>query len=328
MVEHIAENIYRIGVTLPNNPLKELNSYLIRDEAAGSLLIDTGFRMEQCRADLMRGLAELDVDTTRMDIFLTHLHSDHAGLAPELIAPGRSIFISAVDRPGIEDGALIAAHWAEQSLLFRAYGVSEDVLASMAKANPAVLGAPEPGCKQYVSVEPGDVFERGGYRLRAVATPGHTPGHLCLWAQEQQILFCGDHVLFDITPNITAWPSLPDALGSYLQSLEESARLPVKLALPGHRKTGDFAARVAELQEHHRVRLAEAARIVAEEPGLTGNDITARMQWSIRARSWAEFPPAQKIFAIGEACAHLDHLEAQNIVGKETEHGVWRYFSV
>ena len=28
MVEHIAENIYRIGVTLPNNPLKELFSPL------------------------------------------------------------------------------------------------------------------------------------------------------------------------------------------------------------------------------------------------------------------------------------------------------------
>ena len=328
MVEEMAKNIYRIGVRLPNNPLRELNSYLIRDEEAGSLLIDTGFRMEACRADLLAGLEELGVDRTQMDLFLTHLHSDHTGLAPELIAPGRKIYISAVDRPGVEDEAQIAEHWAVMTEQFRTFGVPEDVLVQMEADNPAVLGAPEMGCKQYVSVNGGDVLNCGGYRLECIATPGHTPGHLCLWAEEQQILFTGDHILFDITPNITSWPEMPDALGAYLASLERIRRLPVKLALPGHRKSGDFARRVTELQAHHHARLEETERLVRETPGQTVYEVAGQMQWSIRAKNWDEFPAAQKIFAIGEACAHLDYLEARGKLRKQQEHGLWRYTAV
>lgn len=327
MVEEVAKNIYRIGVRLPHNPLKELNSYFIRD-GENSLLIDTGFRMQECREDLLAGLRELGADAAQMDIFLTHLHSDHSGLAPELIAPGRSIYISAVDRQALEDADVIAAHWRRFADRYRLCGAPEAFLTQMQEVNPAVLGACEPGCRQYVSVGEGDVLERGGYRLECISTPGHTPGHLCLWAAEQQLMFTGDHVLFDITPNITTWEALPDALGAYLTSLQRIRSYPVKTALPSHRKTGDFHARVDELTEHHRVRLAEAERIVCQTPGQTVYDITGQMQWSIRARNWAEFPVAQKIFAIGEACAHLDHLEAQGRVRKELNDGCWHYFGV
>lgn len=48
VVEQVKENIYRLGVTLPQNPLRELNSYLIRG-GERDLLIDTGFRRPECR---------------------------------------------------------------------------------------------------------------------------------------------------------------------------------------------------------------------------------------------------------------------------------------
>ena len=53
MTEQIGENLYRIGIPLPGNPLKELNSYLIRG-TEGDLLIDTGFRREECRIALRK----------------------------------------------------------------------------------------------------------------------------------------------------------------------------------------------------------------------------------------------------------------------------------
>ena len=43
MPEEIMQNIHRIPVPLPGNPLKELNAYLIRGKDR-NLLIDTGFR--------------------------------------------------------------------------------------------------------------------------------------------------------------------------------------------------------------------------------------------------------------------------------------------
>jgi glyoxylase-like metal-dependent hydrolase (beta-lactamase superfamily II) len=76
MTEKIIENIYRIFVPLPKNPLKNLNAYLIKGEK--NLLIDTGFNMPECRRALMEGLSELDAEPGKTDIFLTHLHSDHS----------------------------------------------------------------------------------------------------------------------------------------------------------------------------------------------------------------------------------------------------------
>ena len=84
MAEHIADNLWRLDIPLEGNPLKNLNSYLIVGEER-SLLIDTGFRWTSCRLAMERELAEVGVDQSRMDVFATHLHSDHVGLAPELI---------------------------------------------------------------------------------------------------------------------------------------------------------------------------------------------------------------------------------------------------
>jgi hypothetical protein len=50
------------------------------------------------------------------------------------------------------------------------------------------------------------------------------------------------------------------------------------------------------------------------------------MRWSIRARSWADFPLTQKFFAVGEALAHLDWLEVRGGVAPREEDGKIRYY--
>lgn len=56
LVEQVADGIWRIGVELPQNPLRELNSYLIKGkENERDLLIDTGFRREECRRRCLQG---------------------------------------------------------------------------------------------------------------------------------------------------------------------------------------------------------------------------------------------------------------------------------
>ena len=95
MAERIGKNLWRLDIPLVGNPLKNLNSYLLTGPR--SLLIDTGFRQGPCRAAMERQLEEIGVDRDRLDIFLTHLHSDHTGLAPELIRPGCRVYIGRVD---------------------------------------------------------------------------------------------------------------------------------------------------------------------------------------------------------------------------------------
>ena len=194
--------------------------------------------------------------------------------------------------------------------------------------NPAQTAAPPWREGLYTELQDGAALHYGGRMLRCVLTPGHTPGHLCLYDPARRRLFCGDHVLFHITPNICRWQGVEDSLGDYLSSLDRTAALDTAELYPAHRaETGDLRQRTAELKAHHARRLEDTLRTVEKAPGLTAYQIAGRMRWSIRCRNWADFPLAQKFFAVGEALAHLDHLEAQGRVFRQEIHGKRVYFA-
>ena len=323
MAKQIQENLWRLDIPLKGNPLKNLNSYLITGER--SLLIDTGFRWESCREAMERELAEVGVNRETMDIFLTHLHSDHTGLAPTLIRPGCRIYIGRIDGPLVED-AVDDDSWRQLYAGYVQEGFSWEEIDHLWDNNPAQGAAPDGwGLVHYL--DDGDLLSYGGHTLRCVLTPGHTPGHLCLYEEKNRWLFCGDHVLFHISPNICRWTNVPDSLGDYLNSLQKVKALPVEKLLPAHREeTGSLAERVDELTAHHLRRIENAWQTVAEEPGLTAYEIAGRMRWKIRSRSWEDFPLTQKFFAVGEALAHLDYLEVRNRIFHREEDGKNRYY--
>jgi glyoxylase-like metal-dependent hydrolase (beta-lactamase superfamily II) len=325
MANRIAKNLWQLDIPLVGNPLKNLNSYLITGER--NLLIDTGFRQEPCREAVWRQLTELNVDLGRTDIFLTHLHSDHTGLAPELVRPGCRIYMGRVD--GIR---MTQYQNAEQwRALYGAYvrdGFALEEMTALWDSNPAQNAGPR-AYGSYVFLEDGDTLSYGGQTLQCVLTPGHTPGHMCLYDAESGWLFSGDHVLFHITPNICRWEGVEDSLGDYLQSLQKVQALPVSLLLPAHRaETGDLRERVEELTAHHLRRIGDALAVVRREQGLTAYEIAGRMAWSIRSRSWQDFPLTQKFFAVGEALSHLDYLEHRGRVIRRLEHEKFVYFPV
>ena len=67
----------------------------------------------------------------------------------------------------------------------------------------------------------------GKYTLELIATPGHTPGNSMFWIEDKKIMFTGDNILFDITPNIVSSDEVTDSLGSYLKSLDKSKKYSV-----------------------------------------------------------------------------------------------------
>lgn len=326
MVEEIIPGVWRIPVPLPNNPLKELNAYLIRGEGR-SLLIDTGFRMPECRAALLAGLEACGGRGEVLDIALTHLHSDHSGLAPELVSPEGRVYVSAADRVMLESYGREET-WRRSDDRFLREGFPGDLLLQSRFVNPA--RALSPGeCGQYADLWPGQKLRVGRYTLECVFTPGHTPGHMCFWMEQEGVMFLGDHVLFDITPNITSWAGVPDSLGNYLRSLDLIRGYPIRVPLPAHRGVmGDVAARVDALKAHHDERLRETLTVVRHRPGATAYEIAGNMTWRIRARSWEEFPLAQKWFAVGEALAHLERLMALGQVERRENGKVGTYFAI
>ena len=323
MATQLSDNLWRLEIPLEGSPLKTLNSYLIQGER--SLLIDTGFRWTSCRLAMEAQLEALHVDRDRMDIFATHLHSDHVGLAPSLIRPGCRIFIGEIDGPGVED-YMDDDCWRDLYARYIRDGFTPEETEHLWDSNPAQEAAPDVWT-QYQYLRDGDELSYGGHRLRCILTPGHTPGHMCLYDPESQWLFAGDHILFHISPNICRWESIPDALGSYLESLQKVRDLPVRLLLPAHRAdNGVLRDRVDELTSHHLRRIEDAYGTVRDEPGLTGYEIAGRMRWRIRSRSWEDFPLEQKFFAVGEALAHLDYLEVRGRVFFREEQGKRRYY--
>ena len=202
MAERLAEDLWRLDIPLVGNPLKNLNSYLLTGER--SLLIDTGFRQQPCREAMERQLAETHVDRDRLDIFCTHLHSDHTGLAPELIRPGCRIYIGEIDGPGVKN-ASDPSYWERLYGEYVRDGFTWAEMEALWGDNPAQTAAPPWREGLYTELRDGAALHYGGRTLRCVLTPGHTPGHLCLYDSDRRRLFCGDHVLFHITPNICRW---------------------------------------------------------------------------------------------------------------------------
>lgn len=325
MLYTIAPGLHRITVRLPQNPLRSLNSYVLTG-GERNLLIDTGFNQPECLADLSAGIAALGLDMDRTDIFITHFHADHCGLVTQVAAPGSRIYMGRVDKGKFDDMMNLGdAYWTPAETQYRREGYPAAEMEETRLFNPArrfISSVPF----EAVLLEDGDTLAGYGEELRVVFTPGHTPGHLCLYMPGGQTLFTGDHVLFDITPNITWWPEMPDALAQYLQSLDKVRALPVARALTAHRENeGDFTARIDALKAHHADRLEDTMAIVAAEPGIDGYTVASRMKWSIRAKDWGDFPPGQRWFAVGEAIAHIRWLLDAGRLGCREVGGVNRY---
>jgi len=143
--------------TLPVGQL-EANCYVVADEETSeAMIVDPGDEPERI-LELCEGL---DV----LYIVLTHAHFDHAGGVAELKEA---------------TGAEVVVHEAELEV----YASIRDQ-ASMWGFN--VPSLPEPD----LTVSEGDGINIGNNTLTVIHTPGHTPGSMCLYAEEG-IVFTGD----------------------------------------------------------------------------------------------------------------------------------------
>jgi glyoxylase-like metal-dependent hydrolase (beta-lactamase superfamily II) len=307
MIEQLwgSPDIFRILVPLPENPLKGLNVYVLRTKEQ-ALVIDTGFRREECRKALWDGISELGLDLSKTSLFLTHLHSDHTGLVWDFVNKGIPVYMS--KREISYQKRLEKTAFETLFPRFRREGFPDELLKRQVTENQGSAYSARPGYPVN-PVEDNASFMVGEYEVKAFCTPGHTPGHMVLYLPEQQLLFSGDHVLFDISPNITSWPEVEDSLGDYLESLKRLRNLPVQAVFPAHRGVkGNLATRIDELLAHHERRLTELKKAIDVYPGANAYELAGHLSWSMRGLSWDQFPPGQKWFAVGETMAHLDHL--------------------
>jgi glyoxylase-like metal-dependent hydrolase (beta-lactamase superfamily II) len=323
IIEEILPDLYRLEILLPGNPLGSINSYLIKGNDR-FLMIDTGFNTQKCRDILEAGLHSLNVDLKRTDFFITHCHCDHIGLVSTLATQNSRIYLSRAESEIAR--AFGQNRWDMLEAAYAFNGLPEEEFRKSIGGSPAFLYGLGPGwSKPYEMLSDGDRLEIGDYRFVCIETPGHSPGHCCLYEPLKKILLSGDHILFDITPNIAYCLELEDPLKHYLQSLDKIYGLDVELVLPGHRhRKKDHKARIDELRAHHKTRLEE---VLAALNGVerTAYEVTPHIHWEIEFESWDSFPAFHRHFAVGETIAHLEYLAGKNIINKRMTGGKIRY---
>jgi len=322
-MKKLAENLYQMNIPLPKSPLRVIQAYIIIGEKR-NLLIDTCFNGDESEQAVLAGFGELGITPENTDVFVTHMHVDHSGLIARLKRPGNTIYASVVDAEYI-NAFQNPKHWGWIFQSNIVAGVPKEEQLQVTQ-HVAYHQRPE-RIVEMTRLEMGDVLEAGGYRLEVVDLKGHTPGQIGLWDAEKGFLFCGDHILSGISPNITAWNFEEDYLQYFCDSLERVRGLSVKRLFPAHRAPSpDVNVRIDELLEHHVVRL-DIMRGLLKKHGvpMSAYEVAAEVEWN-QDKQLKDLPVQQKWFACSETLAHLQHLYfIGEVTRTEDEAGAYRF---
>jgi glyoxylase-like metal-dependent hydrolase (beta-lactamase superfamily II) len=307
-IEEVLPDFYRVEIPLPDNPLRSINSYMIKSPER-NLIIDTGMNRTVCFNTISSAINDLEIDLNQTDFFITHLHFDHIGLVNRLISPHSKCYFNGPESD--ESHIFTLTDWANRATDLASLHGFHEIWIKEIKAEIVIeeelhhFTYPE-----FTIIKEGDVITIGEYSFQCIETPGHSIGHLCLYEAEHKVLVSGDHVLGDISPNISSRLNEEDPLMEYLASLDKISGLDVALCLPGHRGIiRDFRGRINELKQHHEERLNEILNILNT---LNQNtyQIASQMKWDMSYETMNDFPVFQKWFAFSEALSHLRYLES------------------
>jgi glyoxylase-like metal-dependent hydrolase (beta-lactamase superfamily II) len=323
----VSPGLYRIPLPLPSDGLRAVNVYALLDHA-GVGLIDSGWAIPAARVQLEHALALVGRrlgDVNR--ILVTHVHRDHYTLGVLLRREfGSRVSLGAGERPSL-DNLMKPAREREMASLdaLRLNGAGE-IIESIRKQLTTDASRTTAWELPDNWLQPGRIAV-GGRTLDAIATPGHTIGHLVFHDAQSAQLFTGDHVLPTITPSI-GFEAAPMAnpLRAFMESLAAIRRLPDARLLPAHGPITDSVhARVDELVAHHGARL-DATEAAVHAGATTPYEVARVLLWTRRLRSFADLDAFNQMLAVGETAAHLFLLVSQNRCTMTIEDGI-RNFS-
>lgn len=322
MIEEVLKDIYLVQVPLPGSPLKIVNSYIVKGYNR-NLLIDVGYNADESEEAIRNAFRKLGLRLGNTDIFLTHLHGDHTGCIERLKNRCGNIYISEYDGD-VVNRTMTLEYWMEAMAVQQHMGLPKGEELPYLE-HPGYRGGISEPVKLTI-VDDGDVLTVGDYRFKIIDLKGHTPGIKGLHDENHKILFCGDHILNKITPNINAWDFKHDYLGFFLDSLNKVRAMDLNMILPGHRTLiANYVQRIDELLQHHENRLNRIIYLL-QDGEKTIYEVSTGVEWDYGGGSFKEFPNEQKWFAGNEVFAHLEHLRRIGKVDYKIIDNTYYYF--
>jgi glyoxylase-like metal-dependent hydrolase (beta-lactamase superfamily II) len=146
------------------NPFQE-NTYIVYDESKECLIIDPGCYTDAERKELKAFIEEKEL--TPVKLINTHCHIDHV-LGNKFASEqwDLELYMHKEDLPVLEKVGEIG----------KMYGLED------------YEGSPYP--KHFLAQ--GDTLTFGESSFEILFTPGHAPGHICLYSKENNLLIAGD----------------------------------------------------------------------------------------------------------------------------------------
>ena len=298
-----ADGIHRIQVPKPF-AVGRVNVYLIEDEPL--TLVDAGPNSATSFNELTNGLSELGRSLEDIElVILTHQHIDHLGLV-SLVAERSGADVAAIDAavPFVENYSEEAQKDDEfaRSVMLR-NGIPPDVVSALSAVSQAFRAW---GARADVTrvLHDGDELAFRDRTLHVHHRPGHSPTDTIFHDRERRLLLSADHLLGHISSNplITRAPGgsgeRPQALVTYLRSLEQTREMDVELVLPGHGDPiTDHRKLIDERFALHRRRAEKIHRLIEAGP---------RTAYEIAQELWGNVAVTQAYLTLSEVLGHMD----------------------
>ena len=307
MIHEILDRIYRIELPIPF-PLQTANVFLI--DIPPRTLVDTGIKTEDSFQALKTALETIGVSLHSIErILITHSHIDHYGLAKQIASlSGGKIFLHPLEYGKIRTlfhsrgilKILLLRNGVPASLIHEAFGYMDT---AQRLADPL---------EEAFFLNDGDPIPFESMAWQAIHCPGHSPGLLCFSWKEKRVLFTGDHLLKEITPNpIISVPKegppfTYTSLKDYLASLRKVERMDLSLLLPGHgEEIHDPNGLIQSVFRHHRERMDQILSILKKGE---------KSAYEVATDLFPGVPPFDVFLGISEALGHLEILKEKGKV--------------
>lgn len=233
----VMPGVFRISLPLRGEKPGPVKAYLFIGDTVS--LIDTGTlgaapvlktQLQAC------GIEFSDID----QVIITHGHIDHYGAANRIAAfPGARarVAVHAADAHRVETGADISRKTYNRFL--RLMGVPLGYRMSINLMSRMFRSMAE-NCKVDFFLEDGMQLQLGNYKGTVITTPGHSKGSVCIYLENERVLFSGDHILGHITPNAFVMLEEPNPLPqrssqmAFYDAIEKVEKLSPKRIFPAH----------------------------------------------------------------------------------------------
>jgi glyoxylase-like metal-dependent hydrolase (beta-lactamase superfamily II) len=318
--------IHRLAIPTPFR-VGRINAYLIEDSPL--TLIDSGPNSAKALDELEQALAARGHRVEDIELLIvSHQHLDHFGLA-QILARRSGAEVAALDAlapylAGYSDQADADDAFA-QGIMLR-HGIPPEVVTALRSVSAGFRGW---GASVEVTrpLQDGSELQLRDRTLKVLHRPGHSPSDTVFLDESRSILLAADHLIKHISSNpLLARPlgseavytgPRPQALLTYIDSLQKTRAMELSLGLPGHGPPiVEHAELIDERMRMHQRRAAKILRLIEAQP---------RTAHEIAHELWGNVAVTQAYLTLSEVLGHVDLLLADASIVEVERDGVVRF---